>query len=226
MAFQRRYNSGFVRSAFFSLLFALSGGGCDQAEDAFTESSYQRSFQEHGDHIDEYLVGDTTFNIPRSYSVMSSSRSDMILRPVWPGLVPLPAARDPKITHLIDVIVDTSRGYQSDGDREDALRNRIDSGKLSGPIWIHDLQLYIYQDEFDAPILLLSSPLSEVDPDRHVISCSGGNRWKERDVQCRVYGPLTDDLSLQYRFYSELLVDWRELESDIRPFVLSLIRSD
>ena len=58
----------------------------------------------------------------------------------------------------------------------------------------------------------------------YAITCGAASNRTELDQECRAIYPLTDDLRIEYRFYSKHIPSWREIDADVRGFALSLIR--
>jgi hypothetical protein len=182
------------------------------------------SFERDGEIFDEFQVGNSVLQIPRKYAVRYSTPNNLNLVTHWPGLIASIDANELEGEDRINIIFQPNARYPETGDPEDAIQQYIRRTGISGPEWDEGIGLFVYRDEKSRIRLLRSKDYLTESGDIYTITCGASSNRTELDQECRAIYPLTDDLRLQYRFYSKHIPAWQKIDTDVRGFALSLIR--
>jgi len=182
------------------------------------------SFERDGEIIDEFPVGDSVLQIPKKYAVRYSTPDNLNLVTHWPGLIASADANELEAEDRINIIFQPRDRYPEAVDREEAIQRYIKRTGLSGPEWDEGIGLFVYRDEQSRNRFMKSEDYPTETGGIYAITCGGASNRTSVDQECRATYPLTDDLRIQYRFYSKHIPSWREIDADVRRFALSLIR--
>jgi hypothetical protein len=182
------------------------------------------SFERDGEMISEFPVGDSVLQIPRKYAVRYSTPGNLNLVTHWPGLIASANADELEAEDRINIIFQPREHYPEAVDRDEAIQRYIKRTGLSGPEWDEGIGLFVYRDEQFRNRFMKSEDYPTATGGIYAITCGAASNRSEFDQECRTIYPLTDDLRIEYRFYSKHIPSWREIDADVRQFALTLIR--
>ena len=182
------------------------------------------SFEKDGEMINEYVVSNSVLQISRKYGVLYSGPGNLNLIVHWPGLIASIDANELELTDRINIIFQPRARYPESDDQEQVHQRYINRTGLLGPEWDEEIGLFVYRDEKSRVRFMKSDDYPTAVGGIYAITCGDASNRTESDQECRAIYPLTDDLRIEYRFFSKHVPVWREIDTNVRLFALSLIR--
>lgn len=211
------------------LIFAFScacGDPNDTLPAAEEKMSTVRSFERDGQIVDEFVVGNRVLQIPRAYAVIYSTPNNLNVAAHWPGLVSSGRAHNLPSTSRINVIFQPQDRYANDVDQQTALLEYIERLALIGPEKNEDIALVVFRDDEGRRRLMISTDHVTPFGNQFHFTCAAASNRDAKNQECRASYKLTEDLHMEYRFNSDLMPQWREIDVAVRGFGLSMIGED